>query len=153
MNDENGEATGSEATAAHGAVRLVRALYDAADARPMDAERVRACFADGFVDHDAAHGGAYVDGVVETYAALAEGSPDSRHDLVMVLPSGEDRAVVYWRYRGTNTHGLFGIPAAAPPRSFDIAGIEIFTVRDGKLVEMWHVEDIHGLVEALSADG
>ena len=149
MNDAS---TRTENTMAHEAVTLVRALYDAVDARPMDAERVRACFAADFVDHDAAHDGAHVDAVLETYAALAEGSPDSRHDLAMVLPSGEDRAVVYWRYRGTNTHGLFGIPAATPPRSYDIAGIEIFTARDGKLVEMWHVEEIHKLVEALSAD-
>ena len=134
------------------AVNTVRDFYKVADARPMDAERVRAYFADDFVDHDAAHEGVHVEKAMETYAALADGAPDSYHELVMVLPSGDDKAIIYWRYKGTNTNGLFGMPSADAPRAFDIAGIEIFTVRDGKIAEMWHVEEIHKLVEALTGD-
>ena len=135
------------------AVKTIRAFYTVADARPMSAEQVRAYFADDFVDHDAAPEGVHVEQTVATYAALADGSPDSYHELVMVLPSGAERAIVYWRYRGANTNGLFGMPVEDPPRAYDIAGIEIFTVRDGKITEMWHVEEIHKLVEALSGDG
>ena len=135
------------------AVKTVRAFYEVADARPMNVEQVRAYFADDFVDHDAAHEGVHVEKAVETYAALADGSPDSRHDLVMVLPSGEDKAIAYWRFKGTNTNGLFGIPSGEAPRAYDIAGIEIFTVRDGKIAEMWHVEEIHKLVETLTGNG
>ena len=135
------------------AVKTIRDFYEVADARPMSAEQVRSCFADDFVDHDAAHEGAHVETAVQTYAALADGAPDSYHELVMVLPSGDDKAIVYWRYKGTNTDGLFGMPVGDTPRAYDIAGIEIFTVRDGKIAEMWHVEEIHKLVEALSVDG
>ena len=145
--------TKGTSVSANEAVKTVRAFYEVADARPIDAEQVRACFADDFVDHDATHEGVHVEKAVETYAALADGAPDSRHRLVMVLPSGDDKAVVYWRYEGTNTNGLFGMPSGDAPRAFDIAGIEIFTVRDGKIAEMWHVEEIHRLVETLTGDG
>ena len=135
------------------AVKTVRAFYEVADARPMNVERVRAYFAADFVDHDAAHEGVHVDKAVDTYAALAQGAPDSYHELVMVLPSGNDKAVVYWRYKGTNTNDLLGIPSGDEPRAYDIAGIEIFTVTDGRIAEMWHVEEIHKLMETLTGEG
>ncbi|MDE0627088.1 MAG: ester cyclase [Bryobacterales bacterium] len=132
------------------AVRAIRAFYEAADARPLDVARLRSFFADDFVDHDATHDDRHAEGAVGTFSALADGAPDSHHELVMVLASGDDKAIVYWRYKGTNTNHLFGLPTAARPKAFDIAGIEIYTVRDGKITEMWHVEEIHKLVETLT---
>ncbi|MCT4657248.1 MAG: hypothetical protein N4A65_15755 [Cohaesibacter sp.] len=38
------------------------------------------------------------------------------------------------------------------PRGFDIAGIEIFTIKDAKITDMWHVEEINKLVGTLTAD-
>ncbi len=137
---------------ANDAVKTIREFYEVADARPMNAEELRSYYAEDFVDHDAAHEGGHVDGGVGTYAALADGAPDSKHDLVMVLPSGDDKAIVYWRYKGTNTNNLFGMPTTETPRSFDIAGIEIFTVRNGKITDMWHVEEISKLVETLTGE-
>jgi hypothetical protein len=139
------------AALANEAVDTVRAFYKLADARPMDAAAVRGFFADDFVDHDSEAAEGFADVNTGVYAALAAGAPDSRHELAMVLPSGADKAIVYWRYKGTNTHGLFGMPAMEPPRAFDIAGIEIFEVKDGKFTGMWHVEEIHKLVETLTA--
>lgn len=140
-------------TPTNDAVRTIRAFYEAADARPMDVARVRRFLADDFVDHDTTHEDRHLERAVGTYAALADGAPDSGHELVLVLPSGEDKAVVYWRYQGTNTNNLFGMPTAEPPTAFDIAGIEIFTVRDGRITEMWHVEEINKLVETLTGEG
>ncbi len=139
------------ATLANDAVATMRAFYEVADARPMDTEKLRSFFADDFIDHDGEGEGPHVDAVTGLYAALAAGAPDSRHELGMVIPSGEDKAVIYWRNVGTNTHDLFGMPTMDPPREFNIAGIEIFTVQDGKITEMWHSEEIHKLVEALTA--
>lgn len=144
--------TMTSAVLANDAVKTVKEFYSFADARPMDAAKVRSFFAENFKDHDSTEKGPHIDKSVGTYAALAEGSPDSQHELSMVLPSGEDKAIVYWRYTGTNTHNLFGMPTTKPARSFDIAGIEIFQIKDGKITDMWHVEEINKLVETLTGD-
>lgn len=144
--------TAATAALANDAVQTIREFYAVADARPMDAKAVRSYFADAFIDHDGHHNGSHADAVAGVYGALADGAPDSRHDLAMVLPSGEDKAIVYWRYKGTNTNNLFGMPSTDPVRAFDIAGIEIFTVQDGKITEMRHVEEIAKLVETLTGE-
>lgn len=144
--------TAATSSLANEAVTTLQKFYEIADARPMDAGKLRSFFDDAFVDHDASHDGPHADTTVGLYAALADGSPDSRHELVKVLPSGENQAIIYWRFKGTNTNNLFGMPTTDPVRDFDIAGIEIFTVENGKITDMWHVEEIHKLVEALTAE-
>jgi hypothetical protein len=142
--------TTATAALANDAVETIRDFYAVADARPVDANALRRYFADEFTDHDGHHTGNHADAVVGLYGALATGAPDSTHQLAMVLPSGEDKAIVYWRYTGTNTDNLFGMPTQDPARAFDIAGIEIFTVKNGKITDMWHVEEIAKLVETLT---
>lgn len=144
--------TAATTALANDAVETIRGFYAVADARPMDATTLRGYFADDFTDHDGHHDGNHADAVAGLYGALADGSPDSAHELAMVLPSGDDKAIVYWRYTGTNTNNLFGMPTMDPVRAFDIAGIEIFTVKDGKITDMWHVEEIAKLVETLTGE-
>ncbi len=150
--DDNDQAAPSSDGGSNQAVEVVRSFYEAADARPFDPEAVRRFYADGFVDHDAHGEGNFAEGAVGTFSALADGAPDSTHELALVVPSGDDMAIVYWRYRGTNTNGLFGFPTLQPARSFDIAGIEIYRVRDGQFTDMWHVEEIANLTEALTSE-
>jgi steroid delta-isomerase-like uncharacterized protein len=50
-----------------------------------------------------------------------------------------DRVVVRWRSRGTHSGEFLGMPATG--RSFDIAGIDIHRVTDGRMAEHWHVVD------------
>lgn len=137
---------------ANDAVKTIREFYEVADARPMDAAKLRSFYADDFVDHDGYGDGGFADANTGTFAALADGSPDSVHDLQLVLPIGDDQVVVYWRYSGTNTNNLFGLPTTDPARKFDIAGIEIYTIVDSKITEMWHVEEIQKLVETLTGE-
>jgi len=64
--------------------------------------------------------------------------PDLSWDIQEVLPSG-DRIVVRSIARGTPAGPFMGAPHTG--RSFTIVAIDIHTVRDGKLVDAWHVED------------
>jgi steroid delta-isomerase-like uncharacterized protein len=50
-----------------------------------------------------------------------------------------DRVVVHWTNRGTHNDVFLGIPPTG--RSFEIAGIDIYRVEDGRLAEHWHVID------------
>lgn len=72
--------------------------------------------------------------------------------MVEAISSGEDKVIVYQRYKGTSINNLFGMPSKEMPRGFDIAGIETFTIKDAKITDMWHVEEINKLVGTLSAD-
>tara|TARA_B110001450_G_scaffold8450_1_gene8453 strand:+ start:2203 stop:2661 length:459 start_codon:yes stop_codon:yes gene_type:complete len=151
MNDLIDAVGATQASTPNDTVLLVKDFYKVADARPFKFSDLTAFYAADFVDHhpnpaipsDAPYG--------LLYQLLAEGAPDSVHNIDMILPSGDDTAIVVWSYEGTNTDALFQIPAQAPALPFTIAGIEIWRSKDGKFTEMWHVEDIAGLMQQLSA--
>jgi predicted ester cyclase len=63
-----------------------------------------------------------------------------------VLAEG-DRVALRYRYGGRHCGDLFGIPAT--DRSFDMAGILIARVAQGKVAEYWRQEDMLGLQQQL----
>ena len=66
--------------------------------------------------------------------------PDMRFELVVVLADDE---YVSGRWTMTATHTGEFVPMGVPPtgRPVTMGGQEIFRVRDGKLAEVWHVEE------------
>src|SRR4051794_3013939 len=52
-----------------------------------------------------------------------------------------------WRYVATNTGGFLGRPATGRRVTDD--GIDIFRIEEGKIVEMWIVQDSLGLLQQL----
>ncbi|WP_109314583.1 ester cyclase [Pseudovibrio ascidiaceicola] len=131
------------------ATDLLSKFYEVADSRPFDADKLAAFYADDMVDHNGREGQNAKQFAVGTYTALAAGAPDSRHELGMVEPIGDDKVLIYWRYKGTNTDGLFG--AEANGNAFDIAGFEVYRVENGKIHEFWHVEELSSLSAQLAA--
>lgn len=63
-----------------------------------------------------------------------------------VIVSG-DRVVTRVTYRGTHAKPWIGLPATG--RTFAAHGLDVFTVRDGRIVEHWHATDHYELVEQL----
>ena len=59
-------------------------------------------------------------------------------DIQDVVAEG-DRVVVRWLSQGTHSSDFLGIPATN--RSYEIAGIDIHRVEDGRMAEHWHVVD------------
>lgn len=131
------------------ATDLLSKFYEVADTRPFEPAKLAEFYADDMVDHNGRPGHNAKQAAVGTFTALAAGAPDSRHELGMVEPIGDDKVLIYWRYKGTNTDGLFG--AEANGNAFDIAGFEVYRVEDGKIQEFWHVEELSALGAQLAA--
>lgn len=131
---------------------ILKKYYELADARPFQPEKLRSFYAENLVDHDAAEPNVdTIETVLGFFTSLAEGAPDSKHELQIVEPAGKDLVIVYWKYRGTHTGNLLGIPATN--KKFDIAGIEIYKIADSKITDVWHVEDIAGMMAQLGLAG
>lgn len=135
---------------ANDAVIFMKKFYEIADARPLDFETLSGLYADNYVDHhpNPAMPADGPKGLV--FKLIADGAPDSSHKIVDILPTGENKAVVIWSHEGTNTNNMFGIPTQDPALPFAIAGIEVWQIVNGKITDLWHVEDIAGLGAQLS---
>ncbi len=72
--------------------------------------------------------------------------PDFATTVDDVIVSG-DRVVTRVTYRGSHQGTWAGLPATG--RSFAQPGLDVFTVRDGRITEHWHATDHYELVVAL----
>ncbi len=73
--------------------------------------------------------------------------PDLNWSVQEMIQEG-DKIVVRGRATGTPKGPLFGVDGKG--RSFDILTIDIHTVKDGKIVRTFHVEDWAGALRQLS---
>ena len=116
---------------------LVRRYYDEVLNRG-DLEDLNEIAAEDYVEHDPFPGqGNGRDDLVARARAIF-GALDPHFDLQDIIAEG-DRVVVRWRNRGTHVGEFLGIPPTN--RSYDIAGIDIHRVVDGRMAEHWHVVD------------
>jgi predicted ester cyclase len=116
---------------------LVRRFYDEA----LNGRRVQVidelALAD-YAEHDPLPG--QRDGLVglkDRASMLIEGlaSTFTVHDVI----AEGDRVVVRWTNAGIHSGEFLGIPPTG--RSFDIAGIDIYRIENGRMAEHWHVVD------------
>lgn len=132
-------------------VELMSEFYQIADARPVDSKKLASYFSESFVDHDAQHSDpkqSDAEHVVGFFAALGQGAPNSVHNIEFIHPVGDNKALVRWRYVGKHTDELLGMPATN--NSFDIAGMELWEFKNGKITGLWHVEELLTFMEQLS---
>jgi predicted ester cyclase len=85
-------------------------------------------------------------GVAPVVAAFRAAFDQVRVTLDDVLADG-DRVAIRYRYAGRHCGDLFGIPATG--RSFEMAGILIARVAQGRVAEYWREEDMLGLQRQL----
>lgn len=100
-----------------------------------------------YVDHDPPFGGT---GTVDGWRAMAtmirDAFPDWHSDL-HALYAEDDIVVERFTASGTHKGEFFGIP---PTQNVcTLAGINIFRVRDGRIVERWGRVDEHGMMRQL----
>jgi S-adenosylmethionine decarboxylase proenzyme len=74
--------------------------------------------------------------------------PDMTFKIHDVIVEG-DKLVARYSAEGTHLGPLSGIEPSG--RRVSLTGIDIFRFRDGRLLEWWHNEDIHGLIKQISA--
>ena len=87
------------------------------------------------------------DQVGASIAGLQKTVPDLKWEIKEVLVSG-DRAIVRGEASGTPVGPLMGVPPGG--KSFRIMSIDVHTIKDGKLIRAYHVEDWMGAVRQLS---
>jgi predicted ester cyclase len=80
------------------------------------------------------------------FRAFRAAFPDIRVEVMHAISEG-DLGVVHCRVTGTNTGELMGL--AATNRSFDITGITMARVADGRIVEGWNSFDFMTMYQQL----
>ena len=81
-------------------------------------------------------------------AGLQKAVPDLKWEIKEVVVSG-DRVIVRGEASGTPTGSFMGVPGCG--KSFRIMSIDVHTIKDGKMIRAYHVEDWMGAVRQLSA--
>jgi steroid delta-isomerase-like uncharacterized protein len=72
--------------------------------------------------------------------------PDARLTVEDYFAAG-DKVAVRFRYGGTHSGEFMGIPATG--KAFSVGGMNIFRIRDGKIVDNWSQLDMLGLLQQL----
>ncbi|MET8080723.1 ester cyclase [Streptomyces sp. NPDC005303] len=120
-------------------------LYDTGNVAGADE-----VFAPNVIDHnpvtEAVSG---IDGMRASIAAVRDGFTGTQHRILFQeeLPGGW--VVLRWRMTATHTGDAFGFAASGNP--VDIDGQDIMRIVDGKITEIYHVEELLKLTQQISA--
>jgi steroid delta-isomerase-like uncharacterized protein len=79
---------------------------------------------------------------------MAQALSDVEMTVDDILAEG-DRVAVRLTSNAVHTGDLMGMPASGKP--YSIPEIHIFRVREGRIVEHWHVADMLGMLQQLGA--
>jgi len=116
-----------------------------------DLGAVDRCLSDDFVDHDPPFGGpGGAEGIRGAGALMRAGCPDWHSELHSLV--AEDDLVVE-RFTASGTHEGEMMGVAATGKSLELRGINIFRIRDGKIVERWGRLDELALLRQLGLAG
>lgn len=74
--------------------------------------------------------------------------PDLHSSVEHVVAEG-DLVVLHGIATGTNSGPLMGTPATGKTATFSY--IDIYRIADGRIAEVWHVEDVAGMLRQLGA--
>jgi predicted ester cyclase len=121
-------------------------LYDTGDVAGADE-----VFAPDLIDHNPADAGASsaIEGMRSLIAAVRDGFTDTQHRILFYgeLPGGW--VVLHWQMTATHTGEAFGFAASGKPVALN--GCDIIRVVDGKISEIYHVEQMLQLIQQLGA--
>jgi steroid delta-isomerase-like uncharacterized protein len=116
--------------------QTARRLYELLNAGQV-AETADLVAAD-YEEHDPLPGqGTGREGALDRFSMLTTAL--APHFTIEDLVAEGDRVVVRWTNAGTHVGDFAGIPATG--KTFEISGVDIYRVADGRLREHWHVID------------
>jgi steroid delta-isomerase-like uncharacterized protein len=117
---------------------LARRFYEAFNRSDMDA--LDGFVAPDFVDHNPLPGQAPgLQGLKDAMNMFRAAFPDMRIANEDFIAEG-DKVVVRSSARGTNSGTLMGMPPTG--KHAELAAIDIWAVKNGRLAEAWHVEEL-----------
>jgi predicted ester cyclase len=119
-------------------------LYDTGDVAGADE-----VFAPDLIDHNAAPGAASaIDGMRALIATVRDGFTDTQHRILFYRELSDGWVVIHWQMTAIHTGDAFGFPASGNPIA--IHGNDIMRVVDGKITEIYHVEELLKLTQQMS---
>jgi predicted ester cyclase len=119
-------------------------LYDTGDVAGADE-----VFAPDLIDHNAAPDAASgIDGMRASIAAVRDGFTGTQHRIPFHRELSDGWVVIHWQMTATHTGDAFGVPASGNPVA--INGNDIMRVVDGKITEIYHVEELLKLTQQIS---
>jgi steroid delta-isomerase-like uncharacterized protein len=124
---------------------LVRRLFDDVWNRGR-LDLVNEIVTDTYVDHDPTHAVTGPDGLRSLVKTYRDAFPDCRLDIEETLTAG-DRLVVRWRYSGTHSSPLQGIPPTG--RRVQGPGISIYRFQGDRIAESHTTWDALGMMQQL----
>ncbi|WP_172746210.1 ester cyclase [Neorhizobium sp. T7_12] len=89
------------------------------------------------------------DASIQMIAGFAQIIPDLKLEIKGIFVSG-DKIIVRSEAKGTPAGEFFGVPHTG--RSFDLMGIDILTVRGGKVSHTYHIENWIGAINQLRGE-
>jgi steroid delta-isomerase-like uncharacterized protein len=102
-----------------------------------------------FVEHEALPGFPSTrEGVKAFFAAMRTAFPDLAFNVEFYVADG-DKVVAYLTINGTNMGEFMG--RAATGKKIDVTTVDIFQIKDGKVVAHWGVTDSQAMMEQLGA--
>ena len=103
---------------------------------------------DDYIDHDPSPGfGPDKQAAKKLTAAVTSGMKDGRLTIRAVIVEG-DRAAAHWTHTWTQIGDFLGrFPADG--RQLHLRGHDFFRLRNGRIAEIWHCEDLLGVLGQL----
>src|SRR6056297_3902496 len=134
-------------------IETVRAFYAdiLTDPAGTTADRYYELFSPDVVSIPTPPGGEGAQGMLNTVAFLGQVVPDLTWGPQESIESGDNRFVVRGRATGTPVGPFFGVDPATG-KSFEIMSIDIVTLEDGLITQVYHLEDWTGAVAQLTAE-
>jgi steroid delta-isomerase-like uncharacterized protein len=112
-----------------------------------DVEAMAGIVAEDFVLHPSSPGqDSGREALYEAMRMYGTAFPDLRSTVENIVAEG-DRVVLHGIASGTNTGEMMGMPATGKPATFGY--IDINRIADGRIAELWHVEDVAGMLQQL----
>jgi|GEM_PF-5704193 len=84
--------------------------------------------------------GSDYDGLVGISQAVTAGFSDVKHNLIDVYYLPNDRIATRWEFVGKHTGNFFGV--SATDKMVYFSGQDIMQIKDGKIAEIWHIEEL-----------
>jgi steroid delta-isomerase-like uncharacterized protein len=103
--------------------------------------------ASDFIDHNPLPGLSPTnEGFKQSFVIFRTAVPDLRYAIDDLIAEG-DKVAVRWTATGTNKGEMFGMPATG--RQVTVAGVDVFRLARGRLVELWLSWDQLGMMQQL----
>jgi SnoaL-like polyketide cyclase len=132
------------------ASETVRRFYAAVDKKPLNRTVLSSFFAPDYKDHTRPVAPPNVpdsEVMLDLFDQLNRAFPDAKHQILLLEPIADGRAVVYWKFSGTHS-GVFYDRRPSRHR-VTINGVDILQVKNGKFTQHWHVDELSSLFAQL----